>query len=321
MSTPPAKRQRTEDVHAPITRSETWRSDGNVVLQAKNTQFRVHWSVLAMHSSVFHDMQGVPQPPDQPSIDGCPVVELFGDDPMDVEHLLRVLYTPAVPSPRPPAFTLQVIGALIRLGRKYNFKDLLDSAVACLMSEYPTTLEAFDAVRAGTTPSTIARFYGMEFDVLTMALENKILSVLPCVYYTVVEKFDLRTLFDGISREDGTRAHLSSLDLRRCVVGRESLSKRRLQPGYTLGWTRQWVYDDCTDLAECRRVRELTAIAYSNVEGTQVGALGKPYSWDRFCDTCIAHSNECMAAGRRKFWDELPEIFDLLPWNELKNDI
>lgn len=91
MSSPPAKRQRTEN--APLTRSDIWHSDGSVVLQARDTQFRVHWSVLALHSSVFRGMQGLPQAVDQPSMDGCPVVEL-SDSVEDVEHLLRALYNP-----------------------------------------------------------------------------------------------------------------------------------------------------------------------------------------------------------------------------------
>jgi hypothetical protein len=96
MLSPPQKRHRTED--APITRSEIWHNDGSVVLQPGNTQFRVHWSVLALHSSFFRDMQGLPQPPDQPSVEGCPVVEL-PDDTEDVEYLLKVLYSPSVVCP------------------------------------------------------------------------------------------------------------------------------------------------------------------------------------------------------------------------------
>ncbi|KAJ7039025.1 hypothetical protein C8F04DRAFT_1086858 [Mycena alexandri] len=64
MSRPPTKRQRTED--APVNRSEIWHNDGSVVLQAENTQFRVHQSVLAMHSQFFRGIQGLPQPLDQP---------------------------------------------------------------------------------------------------------------------------------------------------------------------------------------------------------------------------------------------------------------
>jgi hypothetical protein len=72
-----------------------WNSDGNVVLQAQNTQFRVHWIVLARHSSVFRDMQGLPQPDGQPSVDRCPVMEIY-DDPHDVKYLLEALHLPSV---------------------------------------------------------------------------------------------------------------------------------------------------------------------------------------------------------------------------------
>ncbi|KAJ7928424.1 hypothetical protein B0H13DRAFT_1967194 [Mycena leptocephala] len=89
MSSPPAKRQRTEDAF--ITRSDVWYEDGSVVFQAQTTQFRVHWGVLAQHSEFFRDMQRLPQPPGQPTVDDCPVVELT-DEAADVEHLLRTLY-------------------------------------------------------------------------------------------------------------------------------------------------------------------------------------------------------------------------------------
>jgi hypothetical protein len=43
-------------------------------------------------------MQKLPQPPDQPNADGCPIVELQ-DEVADVEHLLRALYSSFVPPP------------------------------------------------------------------------------------------------------------------------------------------------------------------------------------------------------------------------------
>jgi hypothetical protein len=92
MSSPAAQHQRTED--AP-TRSKIWHSDGSIVLQVDNTQFRVHWSLLALNSSFFRDMRGLPRPPNQPSIEGCPIVELH-DAVIDVEYLLTALYTPSV---------------------------------------------------------------------------------------------------------------------------------------------------------------------------------------------------------------------------------
>jgi hypothetical protein len=38
-------------------------------------------------------LEDLPQPTDQPSVDGCPIVELQ-DAVVDVEHLLKALYNP-----------------------------------------------------------------------------------------------------------------------------------------------------------------------------------------------------------------------------------
>lgn len=86
----PAKPQRTESA---LTRSDIWYDDGSVVLQAEATQFRVHWSVLSLHSAFFRDMRTLPQPADEQSVEGCPVIELH-DSSTDLDILLSVLYDP-----------------------------------------------------------------------------------------------------------------------------------------------------------------------------------------------------------------------------------
>jgi hypothetical protein len=88
------ERQRIED--APPTRSTIWYKDGSVVLQAEKTQFRVHWSVLSENSAFFAGLEGLPQANEQPTVDGCPLVELSDDAVVDVEYLLKALYTPCV---------------------------------------------------------------------------------------------------------------------------------------------------------------------------------------------------------------------------------
>lgn len=91
---PPSKRKRvdsSEDVVDPV-RSDIWYDDGNVVLQAQNTQFKVHRSILAQSSSVFKDMFMLPQPPLEGTqlVEGCPVVQL-SDPAEDVRYILRAL--------------------------------------------------------------------------------------------------------------------------------------------------------------------------------------------------------------------------------------
>ncbi|KAF7315159.1 BTB domain-containing protein [Mycena indigotica] len=140
LSGPPApKRPRTEE--DTIVRSEIWYKDGSIVLQAGNTQFRVHFGLLAAHSTVFSDMYEMPQPEAQATmVDGCPLVEVQ-DDPEDVKNLLLVLYTPTLLSQTPVAFC--IVTALVRLGSKYDFRELLTAAIQRLHLQFPSTLEEF----------------------------------------------------------------------------------------------------------------------------------------------------------------------------------
>ncbi|KZP30457.1 hypothetical protein FIBSPDRAFT_926324 [Athelia psychrophila] len=97
---PPAlKRKRTEDeslegstTPAPLVRSDIWYDDGNVILQAGCTQFKLYRGVLGENSSVFKDMFSFPQPPlvGTELVDGCPVVHL-SDSAEDVKYVLQAI--------------------------------------------------------------------------------------------------------------------------------------------------------------------------------------------------------------------------------------
>jgi hypothetical protein len=75
------------------SRSEYWFDDGSVVIQAEYTQFRVHRTLLARHSSVFRDMFSVPQPiaNSELLVEGCSVVHL-SDSKQDIEYVISALY-------------------------------------------------------------------------------------------------------------------------------------------------------------------------------------------------------------------------------------
>jgi hypothetical protein len=95
------------------------------------------------------------------------------------------------------ALPLPAIGALIRLGRKYNIENLLDSAVSRLTFENPTTLKEYDALlpeieKYATT--RIVQYPGIFFDIVSLARENDILSVLPAAYYRLVLNGLVRSL-------------------------------------------------------------------------------------------------------------------------------
>ncbi|KAJ6519054.1 hypothetical protein C8R45DRAFT_11752 [Mycena sanguinolenta] len=300
---------------SPITPSDLWFRDGSVVLQAENTQFRVHFGVLARHSSVFSDMWELPQPSDEPTVDGCPVVKLE-DDPTDVQYMLKTLYDSTFQKVIP----LPVLGALIRLGRKYDFKDLLHSAVERVTAEYPETVEKYLAMPG--TFQAIEPYKGIDFDMVTLLSENKIFTALPSAYYHAVKTTTLSDLLDGIPKEDGTRASLSEVDRHRCVIGRQTLLFKQFEPGYSLGWLRKWDFTDCTSPAACHSSREINL---NDLTGgyriLAVPLLLRPLVDWGFCAACTRHADESLSTGRKKMWKELPEIFDLPPWDELKNDL
>ncbi|KAF8216871.1 hypothetical protein K438DRAFT_1953763 [Mycena galopus ATCC 62051] len=168
-----------------------------------------------------------------------------------------------------------VVGAFIRLGRKYNLQYLFDSAVARLRSHNSTTLEEYDALKR--TESTIQWEYGLKFDLINMASENEIYSAL-----SKIKKF---------------------------------------QPGDTLAWIRKWEFDGCIDLERCRTSRESYL---DHVDEADVDALASTLQKAYHCEFCAARTRriaEFMAVRRKKILEELPEIFDLPPWDELKDNI
>lgn len=96
-----SKRPRTEEAEdgqegsaneqAEYQRGDVWFEDGNVVLIAQSTAFRLHRGVLSTHSEVFRDMFTVPQPATAELWEGCPVVHL-SDLKNDLMHMVKALY-------------------------------------------------------------------------------------------------------------------------------------------------------------------------------------------------------------------------------------
>ncbi|KAF8178666.1 hypothetical protein K438DRAFT_1604819 [Mycena galopus ATCC 62051] len=322
-STRPAKRQRAEN--ASITRSKIWHKDGSVVLQAQNIQFRVHWGVLSLHSSFFRDMQDLPQPPQESdNVDGCPVIEV-SDSAVDVEYLLNALYNPLFSSEK--VLDFGVLASLVRLGRKYAFTNLLNTAVELLASENPRDFETY-RILAGSDydlPGThsfsrISNYPGVYFDIITLARENDLFAILPCAYYRAItlgyDQVIIDVLFDSLRRNDGTYATLSPVDQRRCVLGRAKLLKAQFAPSYTFGSLR--ADSKCINDRKCT-IRKKDLLRDLLLTG-QVWALGMLPRVTSECSNCDLEFRQAMAAGRQKIWEELPSFFDLPPWSELKNE-
>lgn len=93
---PASKKRRLEDadLHDNIFKAKQkglWFDDGNIVIVAENTPFLVHKSVLAAKSEIFHDTFSVPQPENDESLNGIPILRLH-DTWTDVCKLLTFMY-------------------------------------------------------------------------------------------------------------------------------------------------------------------------------------------------------------------------------------
>ena len=91
------KRRRVEDEEKAIAvkRHDTlWFEDGNVVLVAGGTSFRVHTSILSLRSPVFKNMFAQDQPAAERREQDCPLVHV-ADRPQELGDFLDYIYNGA----------------------------------------------------------------------------------------------------------------------------------------------------------------------------------------------------------------------------------
>lgn len=70
---------------------DLWFEDGNVILQAEQSFFRVYTGILSARSTVFRDMFSFPQPETEDLMEGCPIIVLH-DSAEDVNYFLKAIY-------------------------------------------------------------------------------------------------------------------------------------------------------------------------------------------------------------------------------------
>ena len=70
--------------------SEIWYDDGNLILVARETAFRIYRGLIAGQASVFLVLFASSCSSPDEFFEGCPIIRL-SDSPHDLVHLLRVL--------------------------------------------------------------------------------------------------------------------------------------------------------------------------------------------------------------------------------------
>ncbi|KAF7297709.1 BTB domain-containing protein [Mycena kentingensis (nom. inval.)] len=311
-----AKRAREEDVSpSEIVRSaDHWLEDGSIVLQVESTQFRVTKSTLAKYSTVFQDMLSLPLPPDEPLVEGCPLVIISGDSPSDWKHLLDTMQPNCkrfFMAEYPP---LEQVRSVLRLSKKYEMVLLRQSAVDLLRSEYPTGLEDYHERMS----KEVCRYDPAS--VVSVARETGVPSVLPGAFY-LLSIYASVQMYDDEANDPDVPSDLSPEDQALCAKGQNRLFHFSLQR------TLQWFASEsgripgssCPTKSACRLVasRRLKSRLETMASMTAASA-----SWDEsialgFCQNCTAEYKSCFTDARKEVWEKMPSYFGLPPWEEL----
>ncbi|KAJ7171030.1 hypothetical protein C8R46DRAFT_1087529 [Mycena filopes] len=294
---------------------------GDLILQAESTQFRVNRDVLARHSSVFRELFAA-QPPNQPTIQGCPVM-IVGDTAADWELLLERLYDR--PFQNEDALSLDLVAAMLRLGTKYAMCTARENAVWRITQEFPASLELWDEMEAGLRTEKILYQPGFMVDILKLAYEGGIRSSVPIIAFCCVRAFKVWALMrDEIVRQDGSRVILPE-ELKRMLMGAaDPIAEFDLD--FFRWLTDDWVipHEWCASQTLCRaRRRELHDIFTTGDGDRRYHALSVWHAdsgWSKgLCEACEVAGRTRFNSTRHVAWEALPRLFGLPAWEELRD--
>jgi hypothetical protein len=217
-------------------------------------------------------------------------------------------------STKPTDFS--VIAGILRLSTKYDVGFLRQQATQHLLSVYSATLDGWDQ---RDSPPMIPVFQGRPFAAVRLAREIDIPIILPAAMYGCARSA-IERILDGITLPDGSSIDLDWRDKRSCIIARTRLSDAILM--------RTFKFLDhhpsgCSTLARCaigrlKHLRKLQA-KFFNTPGPRplTKRFLKGFEKD-VCDCCYTTSHASFVAARQALWDDLPGIFGLPSWQQLR---
>ncbi|KAJ6554170.1 hypothetical protein B0H19DRAFT_143054 [Mycena capillaripes] len=308
---------------------DLWFSSDTLVIRAEKRIFRVSRSVLTARSSVFSNMIAFPQPVDaerEGIIDGSPVVTLL-DSGQEVEVFLRAIFDSSYFMPPPEPVELNAVLGILRLAHKYDVRYLYLRALKHLSIPYgPSSLEEYCS--SGSQDYIIydsdehLRF----FSIIRAATEVGALWLLPIPYYLAAKhtRVTLRSKIQLGAQEHAVQTCLAAqVDLHRATVKLSSLfstASDRSDPG-------------CKDRKNCNDTKDgynaviLEALwkqpCISPLEmwadaTTSDGWFSPSWLAQHICDHCLTQAKARQAEILQGVWNDLPGMFNLPSWEELR---
>jgi hypothetical protein len=301
--------------------SDLWMDDGNIIIQVKNMQYKVHRGTLARHSPFFKDMFALPQPD---AADMCPIIVL-SDEVEDVDYMLRSFYGEVYVALRyiwiaivdqsrlshykeSAPLDWRQVGTLVRMGRKYLIAPMFHEAVRRLHFEFPSVWDGFvrvlrevdeegDLIKLDA-PSPFA-------ELLRLCLEHDVLIVAPLLFLLTCTRVD----------DTERLLALPQPILLRVLEGRKhfAVKIRDLYPILEQTCNSR----ECTSL-RWHRLLEFTTPCSEPPEQYMLFARALDEYTPGVCLGCHERIREDFPKISRRIWNDLPEMFGLPPWEDLK---
>ncbi|KAI0089227.1 hypothetical protein BDY19DRAFT_944764 [Irpex rosettiformis] len=301
--------------------------DGNVVILAEDTIFRVHKGVLSLHSGVFKDLLNLPQPPGGETLDSCPLVRIQ-DTAFHIKWLLETMYDGAAtillhPKPEAPG-SIAALYHLSLIGDKYAVEHLVEYVYKILLVLFPTSdLSHWEPFTKRMEHANLVRCDSKRVE---LALIVKMIRLwhpgatrlLPLVFYSYCQV----PLNQINLKIEGDVAPLQPGDIQRCLTAIPGLFARKFQT-YNVFSATGVDHDSCINPEECGDA--LFQLSYSVMERKDIGNLPCPLedlekwchkqeAWAKLCENCTDDIELGISRFRLGTWFQLGLIFDLPEW-------
>ncbi|RPD55047.1 hypothetical protein L227DRAFT_510624 [Lentinus tigrinus ALCF2SS1-6] len=303
----------------PSRDADIWLEDGNLVLIAGDTAFRVHKSQLSRHSDVFNGLLGMPQhlvddviPPSLADMcDGCTVIHL-SDTAYDIKRLLHALYDGARHVSPAGAMPFSEVAALARMAHKYQIDWLLQESTRRLKTAFPDHFALWPE-DTSTPAVTVDPRDAIEAFNLFRRIDRP--DMLPAALYACCQ-LDLGVLVRGVLRADSVSVeNLPTDDLERCLTARRALTTSNVKLALTL--VSGELSATCPPEAKCGQffgdchsceMQEYFYGADANILGPYFSDLIESFLGDEpaICQGCAEMLKDRERAARLEAWCSLP---------------
>ncbi|KAJ7112981.1 hypothetical protein C8R44DRAFT_631545 [Mycena epipterygia] len=297
----------------PTRVDDLWFAQGMIIIRAENKIFRVSGAVLAARSTVFGDMIAFPQPAgDTEQIDGSPVVRLH-DPACDVEVFLRAIYDSSYFMPAPAPIELWIVLAILRLSHKYDVRYLHHRALHHLSEDgwYRVAHDQNLREHLIASDSDLAD----NLAILATATQVGALWLLPWAYYCASTFLpeELDPLLEGKMKQY----------IRKCLAAHARLVRGTIRINGFLT-----MRSTCATRAICDDIREDNLHVFFDIDaqhkgsdlnplGYWAGDISEQFAAVGVCGMCCQLAKARHREASSAFWDKLPSLFGLPPWEDL----